>query len=365
MDNKKRIQTLKKYRSLDKQISNTFDRVTKLVATTLDVPIVLISLVDEVTTTFKSTFGIEIEEIVNESGLCATVILGDELYTIEDATIDARTIKNSLVTGEFGLKFYAGFPLKVKDGSNIGTLCVMDKKNRTLNEKEKEILKECATMVVEEFEVQMSVYEYNHSQVKMANMLKAIYESSQDASTFIDTDLIIKYTNQKAKNIVKQIFGKEEQIGDNCLDYVLPEYREEFLGYFQRILKGEKIDIEKSEGKNFWRFIMFPVHNDKNEIVGIAHNVQDITASKITSQKLLEQNQALKEIAWQQSHEVRRPLTNIISMCDLIKDDLTASREELSEYISLINESSKSLDQIIHKIVSKATNTTETSEKKN
>ncbi|NJK83694.1 MAG: hypothetical protein HC912_07635 [Saprospiraceae bacterium] len=65
-------------------------------------------------------------------------------------------------------------------------------------------------------------------------MLSAIYQSTSEASTFVDKDLIIRYNNQVAKQITKQVFGKEAETGDNLLDYFLPEYQTEFREIFEK-----------------------------------------------------------------------------------------------------------------------------------
>lgn len=185
----------------------------------------------------------------------------------------------------------------------------------------------------------------------MSNMLKAIYESNQDAFTFIDKELIIRYTNQVAKNITKKIFGKEEQIGDFALDYVLPEYKSEFEDYFKRVITGEFITIEKTDGSNWWRFSIYPVYNSSNEFVGIAHNVENSTNEKNILLQLENQNKVLKEISWKQSHEVRKPLANILSMYQLHKDDKNATNIQKEEYLDYLYQSVNELDAIIKKII--------------
>lgn len=81
-------------------------------------------------------------------------------------------------------------------------------------------------------------------------MLNTICQSTTEACTFIDTNLIIRYNNQAAKNATKQVFGREAQIGDNSLDYYLPEYQEEFRDYYKQVLLGKSFVLERTDGVN-------------------------------------------------------------------------------------------------------------------
>jgi PAS domain S-box-containing protein len=185
-------------------------------------------------------------------------------------------------------------------------------------------------------------------------MLRAIYQSTTEACTFIDKNFIIGYNNQVARKITLQVFGKEAQVGENFLDYALPEYRAEFEAFFSRVLLGENIAVEKAIGTGWWQFSMYPVYNEEQQIIGIAHNVQDITERKNREFKILQQNETLHQIAWQQSHEVRRPLANILGIYSLLKDDKEATEEEKQKYLDYLFQSTQELDKIIHKIVHQA-----------
>ncbi len=150
-----RIKALKNQEILDTPPDGSFDRLTKLAAKLLDMPIAIISLVDTDRIWFKSKYGLEVQEIGRDPGLCSSAILADDLYLVQDAKNDIRTLANPMVAGSFGLGFYAAVPLKTKDGYNLGTLCVIDKKPRTLKKKEKELLKNIADLVIDQMDLRM------------------------------------------------------------------------------------------------------------------------------------------------------------------------------------------------------------------
>lgn len=153
----KRIEALKRYDILDTPSDGSFDRLTRLAATIFDVPVAIISLVDTDRIWFKSAFGLNINQINRDPGLCASAILSNEVYIVDDAAADPRTLTNPLVIGEFGLRFYAAAPLQTDQQCNLGTLCIIDKTPRTLTQKEGKILKELADIVMDEMELRLSL----------------------------------------------------------------------------------------------------------------------------------------------------------------------------------------------------------------
>ncbi len=152
-----RMEALKKHSILDTPPDGSFDRITELAAAIFNVPIAIISLVDTDRIWFKSHFGLSINQLDRDPGLCASAILSDEAYVIENAIEDVRSLANPLVAGEFGLRFYAATPLQTEDHYNLGTLCIIDKMPRTFNAEQKEILKKLGRVVMDEMESRIAL----------------------------------------------------------------------------------------------------------------------------------------------------------------------------------------------------------------
>jgi two-component sensor histidine kinase len=148
-----RMAAVRRYDILDSPPDGAFDRITALAARRLDVPIAIISIVDEDRIWFKSHHGLPVQQIDREPGLCASAILGDVPYLIEDALSDPRSLANPLVAGDFGLRFYAAVPLITSDGYNLGTLCVIDKEPRPITQSQIEDLKDFASIVMDQLEL--------------------------------------------------------------------------------------------------------------------------------------------------------------------------------------------------------------------
>lgn len=126
-DEERRLATLGRYGVLDTPPEQAFDDLTRLAAQVLGMPIALVSLVDRDRQWFKSRVGVDVCSTPRDLAFCAHAIHSDEVMVVEDARLDPRFASNPLVTGELGIRFYAGAPLIADDGSALGTLCVIDR----------------------------------------------------------------------------------------------------------------------------------------------------------------------------------------------------------------------------------------------
>ena len=152
-----RLEKLNLYRILDTPPEEAFDRITRIVAETIGVPIALVSLVDSERQWFKSKYGLEAEQTPRDVAFCAHAILGDSLFVVEDATLDTRFADNPLVASDPSIRFYAGAPLKTPDGLNLGTLCAIDRTPRKLTEGQSQLLSDLSGVVVDELELRIAL----------------------------------------------------------------------------------------------------------------------------------------------------------------------------------------------------------------
>ncbi len=150
-----RMAAVQRYAILDTPPDGTFDRITALAARAFSAPIAIVSIVDHDRIWFKSHHGLEIDQIDRDPGLCASAILQDHPWIIEDARKDPRALTNPLVASKFGLQFYAGVPLHTHDGFNLGTLCVLDFEPRAVTDQELATLEDLAAMVTNELELRL------------------------------------------------------------------------------------------------------------------------------------------------------------------------------------------------------------------
>ncbi len=150
MNEMTRIHDLKDLHILDTPINKQFERITRITKALFNVPIVAISLVDQERQWFKSIQGLDVCETSREVSFCGHTILQDEIFLINDTLLDQRFNDNPLVINEPKIRFYAGFPIKSKNGNKIGTLCIIDIKPRRFTADELEQLKDMAALVEDE-----------------------------------------------------------------------------------------------------------------------------------------------------------------------------------------------------------------------
>lgn len=150
-DEPARLETLRSLAILDTPPEERFDRLTRMAKRLFGAPIALVSLVDENRQWFKSCIGLDVDQTQRDISFCGHAILGDDPFVIPNASEDERFADNPLVLQEPHIRFYAGCPLKAPDGRKLGTLCIMDRKPRSLEKDDLEALVDLASMVEREF----------------------------------------------------------------------------------------------------------------------------------------------------------------------------------------------------------------------
>lgn len=121
-----------------------FDRITRMTHEAFGVPLTFLNLVHHDLVTTQSTFGFQQGTSVPASEqFCATTVLSPEPMVIPDAALDMRFAQSRAVT-EYGIRFYAGAPLTMPDGTRVGTLCVMDAEPRVFSDEDLALLSDLA-----------------------------------------------------------------------------------------------------------------------------------------------------------------------------------------------------------------------------
>ena len=146
-DEKDRLAALQQLQILDTPMEERYDRITRLAADALSVPIALISLVDENRQWFKSCIGLDVRETGREEAFCAHAVVDDATLVVSDTLLDERFADNPLVVDAPHIRFYAGCPVHAPDGHALGTLCIIDTQPRQLQDREVSILENLAAMV--------------------------------------------------------------------------------------------------------------------------------------------------------------------------------------------------------------------------
>lgn len=184
-----RIKALQRYQILDTSAEAGFNDIVYLASRICEVPIALISLIDTNRQWFKAKEGLEVCETHRDYAFCAHAILDDGLLVIPDAAQDERFKNNPLVTADPHIRFYAGAPLITPDDKRLGTLCVIDRKPRQLNEFQLTSLRMLAKQVVNELELRL------HNSL-LREKLKMIEQQKEDIRQMLEerNDLVEQLT---------------------------------------------------------------------------------------------------------------------------------------------------------------------------
>lgn len=213
-----RLAAVRRYEVLDTPPDGAFDRITALAARLFEVPISIVSIVDQDRIWFKSHHGVAAGEIERAPGLCASAVCQYEPWLVTDAAVDPRTVDNPLVAGELGLRFYCGVPLTTTDGFNLGTLNVIDVEPREVSDSELATLRDLAAVVMDELELRLATrrlfeerrrhaLELNDEIVQGLATAKLAHEAGHDQ----DAQSLVAQTLRVAQTIVSELLADTEE----------------------------------------------------------------------------------------------------------------------------------------------------------
>jgi len=179
-----RLAAVRRYEILDTPPDVTFDRVAGLAAAIFATPIATVTVVDAERVWFAAAHGLEgVTQVGAEPGLCASAVLSEGPYVVNDAAADPRTLEHPLVRGELGLRFYAAAPVTVASGHRLGTVNVIDREPRdVVPAMQLEMLASLAALVADHLDLRLSAL----ATVRTERDLRAEAERhAADASTQI------------------------------------------------------------------------------------------------------------------------------------------------------------------------------------
>jgi hypothetical protein len=152
-DEERRLALLKACNIIYTPAEEAFDDVARLAADLCGTEIALITLVDSDHQWFKARVGVQQEGTARDLSFCGHCINHRHPLVVEDTHLDARFADNPLVTGDPHIRFYAGVPLLVAEGSSIGALSVADRRPRTLGERQVASLERLARQIARELDL--------------------------------------------------------------------------------------------------------------------------------------------------------------------------------------------------------------------
>ncbi|WP_375583951.1 PAS domain S-box protein [Cyclobacterium xiamenense] len=122
-------------------------------------------------------------------------------------------------------------------------------------------------------------------------LLRAIYESTGEGVSFIDTKFVFRFINQAGKNQYVEIFGREPAIGDSALDYPYLSDRQSHAHYLEQAMSGRTQKLEDWASGKFWELTMNAVRTPEQQVIGVSIVSKDLTEARQGQTKLQESEQ--------------------------------------------------------------------------
>lgn len=221
-----RLARLRLLSVMDSRPEPIFDSLARMASAICGTPIALISLLDDKRQWFKSNIGLDgVSQTDREIAFCAYAIESDELFEVSDAQKDSRFSGNPLVTGDPGIRFYAGAPIVMPEGERLGTLCVIDRDARRLSPSQREALAQLAEVVVQALLLRERAHYLEV--VGEENRFQVIAEASPMGIFHAGASGECTYTNPRWR----EIYGLtlKESLSDAWRDVIHPDDRERFF----------------------------------------------------------------------------------------------------------------------------------------
>lgn len=358
-----RIAALHESGLLDTPAESSFDDLAAIAAQLCGTPIALVSLVDRERQWFKARIGLDIAETPRDIAFCAHAILQPEVMVVGDALSDDRFSDNPLVTGTTGIRFYAGAPLEVADGRRIGTLCVIDRVPRQLDEGQRNSLTALARQVVtlielrckaaalQEATARHSLFEQQLQRFKdemtalVALRTRELQSERDRAELYFDiagSMMMVTDTSgriERANRRVAEVLRRPDSSlqGKDWFELCFPcDERADARRFFKSLIGGEHPGDRRFRGRVITadgRIRTIAWHTSRlvdsqGVTTGLLGVGEDITARleaeehlRRTLEELERSNMALQQFVHVASHDLREPINSILNFAKLLVRD--------------------------------------------
>lgn len=352
-----RLEAVNRFLKLEISKEKELKEIVRLAASICGTETALITLIDENTQHIIFRHEFDFDKTPREQAFCNHVIQQGGIMIIPDANKDDRFMDNPLVTGNPHIRFYAGAPLTTQDGHNLGSLCVIDKMPSALSFIQQQMLVALSKQVIQllEFDASLKILKDQYLMARKSEaQMRAFFETSIDSHLLLGKDFEIIAFNKAIDSYIKKSYGLSMEAGNSMRKFIHPDNLDMVYQDYLKALKGQPVLTQRKTTngeEEFWRIIRYePAFNIDGQIFGVAINSTDITAQVEQREIVLSQNESLKEIAWIQSHELRKPVATILGLLDLLR--LNGEVEKIEE-LQIMEKVAIELDHKIRTIVSR------------
>ena len=228
-DDAERMAFLSACRLVDRPKKRALDDLTRLASKIFDAPIALVTLVTEHDQWFHGRTGLAVDGTLRAHSFCAHAIMMDRPFIVNDAASDSRFADNPLVTGEPGIRFYAGAPIITSGGIRLGAVCVIDREPRPdFQDEEARALIWLANMAAQYFEARRAEI--------FADTATGFGEATALAIITTDENGLITTWNRAAEGLFG--FKRAEAIGQPT-ELIIPDrFKDAHRAGMERVRRG-------------------------------------------------------------------------------------------------------------------------------
>ncbi len=354
-----RLAALRTYHAVEEPVPARVHETAKLVAKLLDVPMALVSLVDDERQWFASTVGFSGTESRREDAFCAYTILSDDPMVIPDALDDPRLCNNPHVTSDPFIRFYAGAPLIDREGYRLGTLCALDRRPREIGAEDLRILQTLAAVVMAELELRRSSIELHEERLvhelaaRIANLGHLRVGRDRQLSWSKHAETVLGFTPRRPMTLA-HAFG------------ALPErYVEHLRSSVERTLEtGEPFHFEVTlapRPDRPERHLVFECAPERDSADATPRSAVIAVAEDTERRRLhtqVDRLATLGTLTASVAHEINNPLTYVRGNVEMLGDELRTLADngadpraaEWSAMMEDINEGTLRVQKIVHSL---------------
>lgn len=277
-----RLRALDRYRLLDTPREQDFDEIAEAAADLCETPIAVVNFVGDGRQFFKAEVGLGVRETPLETSFCRQALLQEDFLCVPDASRDPRFVCNPLVTGDPGLRFYAGALLKTAEGHAVGTVCVLDTKPHDLTERQRKGLMRLARQAMGQMELRRSLRE----QAEQRLLNERILDGANDYA-IVATDPEGRITRWNAGAELIMGWTEAEMLGRPVDDFFTPEDRAADVAREEMRLAlqtghgpDERWHLRKDGGRFWASGEVKPLTSRDGEVLGFLKILRDRTMER-------------------------------------------------------------------------------------
>jgi len=300
--------------------------ITGFAARLCDAPVSLVTLVESERQRFLGRTGVELDETPRSTSFCAHAMMGGEMLVVLDATEDARFAGFDLVTGDFGLRFYAGVPLTSIEGAPLGALCVIDTKPRPngLTELQRQGLAVLAQAVKRRIQARRELRESEAEHARRDSQFRMLGDWLPDIIWSSDGEGRFDYFNTRWDTVTG---GKPPDDIDDWRPFIHEEDRDRTFGSWEDSLaQGAAYEAEYRlrQAGGGWRWVLsraLPVKSEGGGVMRWFGTLTDIDEAR----RQADSSGAL-------AHEMAHRIKNVFALISGLVSVRTRGNEELRAF---------------------------------